>query len=175
MTIENHQTQSPKHTSGKTKAFHIGVWFACIGGLAVPLVLWAFMSSSMLVLGPEVGLKVGVVAENLLTMVWPTVIVLIAPGLGLGVIAGLLLLNMFLWGAVGFMSQKTIRRPFLYYGLLAFLIFGLLISNGSFIWMAFEESELPFSLIDVPTFVIAAATVTAVFILRRRHALRQIQ
>ena len=174
MKSVRHDTRPPEDRARSAKAIRVGVWFAFIGGLAIPLVLWAIMASSILLLGPEVGLKVGVVAESLLTMIWPTVIVLIAPGLGIGVITALLVINMLLWGAVGFLSEQVISRPLAYYGFVSIVVFGLLVCNGSFVWMAFETPVLPLNLIDVPTFVIAAAAVTVVFFLRRLHALKSV-
>ena len=175
MTIDYFQKQSSKGTSERTKSIRVGVWFAFVGGLAIPLVLWAIMARSTFILGPNFGLTVGVLFEHFLNMALPTSVVLVAPGLGLGVISGLLFLNMILWGAIGFLSELVISRASVYYGFLTFVVFGLLISNGSFVWMAFEMPALPLSLIDIPTFIIAAAAVTALFILRRRRALSQFQ
>ena len=44
MTIDYFQKQSSKGTSERTKSIRVGVWFAFVGGLAIPLVLWAIMA-----------------------------------------------------------------------------------------------------------------------------------
>ena len=76
-----------------------GIFFGLICGLAIPLVLWGIMAGAMSVIGPDIGLKIRVVAESFLTMFWPTSFVLIAPGLNLLIILGLVLVNMLSWGA----------------------------------------------------------------------------
>ncbi|MGH8769050.1 MAG: hypothetical protein ACREVT_12845 [Burkholderiales bacterium] len=171
---EDSQVHSAKRGSDQTSAIRVGVWFAGIGGLAIPLALWVVMTSSISLLGAEVGLRVSVLAETFLTMAWPTSIVFIAPGLGVGVITVLLVVNVIAWGLIGFISEKIILRPAPYYGVLAILVLGLFISNGSFIWIAIDSSKVALDLINIPTFGVAVIVVTAIFILRRRRALSRL-
>lgn len=175
MNSADNQIQSSKARGGRTGAIRVGGWFAGIGGLAIPLALWAIMATSMSLFGADVGLKVGVLAESFLTMAWPTSVVLIAPGQGIGVVTALLVINVVLWGVIGFISEKIILRPVPYYGLLTILMLGLFISNGNFIWIAIESSKLALNLINVPTYVVAAIAAATLFILRRRRALSRNQ
>jgi hypothetical protein len=172
--MSNATDQKEYLTDHSPKALRAGVWFSGIGGLMLPLALWGIMVSAMPLLGPSLGLKVRVVAENFLTMAWPTSVVLIAPDLGLWIIVALLLVNMATWGAIGFVSQTLLLRPFAYYGLLVMVIFGLLISNGYFIWMSISRARPVFDLIDIPTVLVAAVGISATFVLIRRHALRRV-
>jgi hypothetical protein len=153
----------------RTTPLRAAGWFACVGGLAIPLALWTIMVTSMMLLGPDSGLRVRVIAESFLTMVWVTSVVLIAPGVSLGVIAGLLVINMVIWGGIGYLSQRVMSRPLVYYGLLGMVVLGFLLSNGSFIWVAIEGSKLPFDLINIPTFCVAAAALAVIFVARRRR------
>ena len=130
--------------------------------------MWAIMYDSMSLFGADVGLKIRVLAESFLTMAWPTSVRLIAPGLGIGVIAALLAINVVVWGMIGFISEMLILRPVPYYGFLTILVLGLFISNGYFIWIALESSKFTPNLVDVPTFVVTAIVLATVFILRRR-------
>lgn len=171
MNSVDNQSQASKLGRDPARAIRTGVGFAVIGGLAIPLAFWAIMYSSMSLLGADIGLEVRVIAGSFLSMVWPTSVILIAPGLGLGIIAALLLINAVVWGAIGFLSEKFILRPLPYYGLLALLVLGLLVSNGAFIWIAIESSKFVPNLIYVPSFVVAAISAVALFILRRRRAL----
>ena len=155
----------------RTTLLRVAGWFAFVGGLAIPLTLWAIMATSMMLLGPESGLRVRVIAESFLSMVWVTSVALIAPGVSLGVIVGLLVVNMVIWGGIGFLSQRVMSRPIAYYGLLVIVVVGFLVSNGSFIWVAIEGSKLAYDLINIPTFCVAAVTLVVVFVARRHRAL----
>jgi hypothetical protein len=156
-------------TSRRTSALKVALWWGLVGGLALPLALWAVMAGSP-ALGTGVGLGVGLWANRFLTMFWPTSIALISPALGPLIIAILLSINMLVYGLLGFGSTKLLYRPLGYYALLIAVLVALLLSSGSFIWIAPGASPVPFDVIDLPSFAIAATLVTVVFVLRRHWA-----
>jgi hypothetical protein len=106
---------------------------------------------------------------------------LISPSITWFEIAALLTINVISYGIVGFLATKFLTRPGAYFTLLAAVLIILLLANGGFVWVALTAlfaADAGMSMRDalgalhIPSFLIVAGLVVAIFLIRLHRARR---
>ena len=139
--------------------------------MSLPLLLWGIMRLTSGVVAAWAG--------AFLSMLWPGSFALISPSTTGTEILLLLLFNVVCYAVVGFLSTKWLKRSKSYFALLAVVLLVLFLTNGGFVWilltsLLFDETAVPLvdavETLHMQSFLIVAATVTLVFIVRWHRA-----